>query len=59
MSLIYHRFINGVEIRFGQYSSYEFAIYIGHKLYALLDNLCDAYREYNSINSSTLSYLGF
>lgn len=58
MSLIYHRFINGIEIRFGKYSSYEFAIYVGHKLYALIDNLPDANREYQMINESTLRYLG-
>jgi hypothetical protein len=58
MSLIYHRYINGIEIRFGQYSAYEFAIYIGHKLYALIDNLADANREYNAINTDTLRYLG-
>lgn len=59
MSLIYHRFINGVEIRLGQYSAYEFVIYIGHKLYAIIDNLADANREYQSINQNTISYLGY
>lgn len=59
MSMIYHRFINGIEIRLGQYTSYEFAIYIGHKLYALIDNIADANRMYNEINNETLRYLGY
>ena len=59
MSMIYHRYINGIEIRFGQYSAYEFVIYIGHKLYAQIDNIADANRMYNEINAQTLAYLGY
>lgn len=58
MSLIYHRYVNGVHVRFGKYSDYEYAIYIGNRLYATIDNLVDANREYQQINESTVAYLG-
>lgn len=57
MANIYTRYINGIKVRLGKYSDYEFAIYVGLRLYAIIDNMADAYREYNSINSSTVSYL--
>lgn len=59
MSTIYTRYLNGIKIRLGKYSESEYAIYIGCKLYALIDNLADANREYQQVNASTLFYLGF
>lgn len=58
MANIYTRYINGIKVRLGKYSDYEFAIYIGCKLYAILDNMADAYREYNAINTSIVAYIG-
>lgn len=57
MSQIYHRSLNGVTIRLGKYSDYEFVIYIGCRLYAEIDNIADAYRMYNEINQKTIDYL--
>ena len=58
MLQIYQRFIKGVKVRLGQYSDFDFAIYVGNRLYASIDNMADAYREYNSVNEDTVNYLG-
>lgn len=55
----YKRFINKVAVRASQFSDHEFHIFVGSKLYAIIDNIADAYREYNNINESTLRYMGF
>lgn len=55
----YKRFINKVMVRATQFSDHEFHIFVGSKLYAIIDNIGDAYREYNNINESTLRYMGF
>ena len=55
----YRRFINKVLVRATQFSDNEFHIFVGSKLYAIIDNIADAYREYNNINESTLRYMGF
>ena len=53
----YTRYINRIKIRVSQFSDHEFHIFIGSKLYAIIDNIADAYREYNSINADTVAYL--
>ena len=58
MLQIYQRFIKGVKVRLGQYSDFDFAIYVGNRLYASIDNMADAYREYNAVNEDTVNYLG-
>lgn len=55
----YKRYINKVMVKAKQFSDNEFHIFIGSKLYAVIDNIGDAYREYNSINESTLKQLGY
>ena len=54
----YKRIIGNIIIKAIQFSDNEFHIFVGSKLYAILDNIADAYREYNSINSDTIRYLG-
>lgn len=54
----YKRIIGNIIIKATQFSDHEFHIFVGSKLYAILDNIADAYREYNSINSETIRYLG-
>ena len=58
MLQIYQRFIKGVKVRLAQYSDFDFAIYVGNRLYASIDNMADAYREYNAVNEDTVNYLG-
>lgn len=53
----YTRYINSIKIRVSQFSDHEFHIFIGNKLYAIIDNIADAYREYNAINEQTVAYL--
>ena len=57
MATIYTRYIQGIKVRLGKYSDNEFVIYVGSKLYAIIDNLADAYREYNAVNSATVEYV--
>ena len=57
MSQIYHRYVDGKEVRLGKYNDYCFVIYIAHRLYAEIDNIADAYRMYNEIKSETVRYI--
>ena len=57
MATIYTRYIQGIKVRLGKYSDNEFVIDVGSKLYAIIDNLADAYREYNAVNSATVEYV--
>ena len=59
MSNIYTRYINGIKVRLGKFSSSEYDIYIGCKLYAMVDDLSEANRMYQTISAETLKYLGF
>lgn len=54
----YSRFIKKVKVRVTEFSSHEFHIFIGSKLYAIIDNIADAYREYNNINEDNCRYVG-
>lgn len=58
MAIIYTRSINGVKIRFGKYSDNDYVIYVGKRLYAEIDNLADANREYNNVDERVVKYLG-
>lgn len=58
MATIYTRSINGVKIRFGKYSDNDYVIYVGNRLYAEIDNLADAKREYNNVDERVVKYLG-
>lgn len=59
MANIYTRYINGIKVRLGKFSSSEYNIYIGCKLYAIVDDLSEANRMYQNINADTLAYLGY
>lgn len=58
MATIYTRSINGVKVRFGKYSDNDYVIYVGNRLYAEIDNLADANREYNNVDERVVKYLG-
>lgn len=53
----YRRYINNIKVSVSQFSDHEFHIFIGSKLYAIIDNIADAYREYNAINEQTVAYM--
>ena len=57
MQQLYRRFINGIEIKMGKYSDYDFVVIAGYRLFAEVDNIADAYREYNAIDASALAYM--
>ena len=59
MANIYTRYINGIKVRLGQFSQSEYNIYIGCKLYAIVDDLSEANRMYQNITADTLTYLGY
>jgi hypothetical protein len=59
MANIYTRYINGIKIRLGKFSSNEYDIYIGFKLYAIVDVWDEANRMYQNITTDTLKYLGY
>lgn len=59
MANIYTRYINGVKIRLGKFSDSEYNIYIGSKLYAIIDELPEANRMYQAITADTVAYLGY
>ena len=59
MANIYTRWLNGIKIRLGKFSEHEYDIYIGCKLYAVVDALDEANRMYQSINEDTLRYVGY
>ncbi len=59
MANIYTRYINGIKIRLGKFSSNEYDIYIGSKLYAIVDVWDEANRMYQDITADTLKYLGY
>jgi len=50
MSLIYKRNGENGEIRMGYYPNRnEYVVYVGMRLYAVTDNIGDAYRIYNRV----------
>ena len=59
MANIYTRYINGIKVRLGKFSPSEYNIYIGCKLYAVVDDLSEANRMYQNINEDTLAYIGY
>lgn len=59
MANIYTRYINGIKIRLGKFARDEYNIYIGCKLYAIVDEWDEANRLYQSIDKKTLYYLGY
>lgn len=59
MANIYTRYINGIKIRLGKFSPSEYNIYIGCKLYAIIDNLMEANQMYQAITADTVRYLGY
>jgi hypothetical protein len=59
MANIYTRYINGIKIRLGKFSANEYNIYVGCKLYAIVDALDEANRMYQAITADTLKYLGY
>ena len=59
MANIYSRYINGIKVRLGKFSPSEYNIYVGCKLYAIVDDLSEANRMYQSITVETLRYLGY
>ena len=59
MANIYTRYINGIKIRLGKFSPSEYNIYIGCKLYAIVDALDEANRMYQAITAETVAYMGY
>lgn len=59
MANIYTRYINGIKIRLGKFARDEYNIYIGCKLYAIVDSLDEANRMYQAITAETVAYMGY
>jgi len=59
MANIYTRYINGIKIRLGKFSANEYNIYIGCKLYAIVDAFDEANRMYQGITEETVKYVGY
>ena len=58
MATVYKRAVSGKIIKLGKFSDYEFVIYIGSRLYSIIDNEAEAYRQFESIGEMDVMYIG-
>ena len=58
MNNVFKRAVMGKIIKLGQFSDHEFVIYIGSRLYKIIDNETEAYRNFQSINEMDVMYIG-
>lgn len=54
---VYKRKIKDIWVKMNKYSDYEFTVTAGYRTLAMLDNIGEAYRWYNSVTEEMINYI--